>query len=107
MDWGSKTAAEAGDIQAAGGFATDIPAGYGRAIPGQVYAAMSTARTAFFFDNSGGAGAYFLSHAEKQVSALSPGTSISVSRDMCGTRIGSPCDARSGTALSEWDWNCR
>jgi hypothetical protein len=36
VNLGSKTAAEAGDIQAASGFATDIPAGYGRAMPDQV-----------------------------------------------------------------------
>jgi hypothetical protein len=88
VDLGSKTAAEAGDIQAASGFATDIPAGYGRAMPDQVYAAMPTDRTPFFFDNSGGDGAYYLSHAEKQASTLRPGISISVSRDMCDNCIG-------------------
>ncbi|MFI8073964.1 ricin-type beta-trefoil lectin domain protein [Streptomyces sp. NPDC086033] len=88
VNLGSKTAAEAGDIQAASGFATDIPAGYGRAMPDQVHAAMPTDRTPFFFDNSGGAGAYYLSHAEKQASTLRPGIAISVSRDMCDNCIG-------------------
>ncbi|MGW0771754.1 ricin-type beta-trefoil lectin domain protein [Streptomyces sp. NPDC002676] len=88
VDLASKTAAEAGDIQAASGFATDIPSGYERAMPEQVYAAMPTDRTPFFFDNSGGGGAYYLSHAEKQASTLRPGISISVSRDMCDNCIG-------------------
>ncbi|MGM9465196.1 ricin-type beta-trefoil lectin domain protein [Streptomyces murinus] len=88
VDLASKTAAEAGDIQAASGFATDIPAGYDRAMPEQVHAAMPTDRTPFFFDNSGGDGAYYLSHAEKQASTLRPGISISVSRDMCDNCIG-------------------
>jgi len=57
-------------------------------MPDQVYAAMPTDRTPFFFDNSGGDGAYYLSHAEKQASTLRPGISISVSRDMCDNCIG-------------------
>ncbi|MFF7139510.1 hypothetical protein RKD27_000014 [Streptomyces sp. SAI-126] len=88
VDLTRKTAAEAGDIQAVSGFATDIPDGYERAMPEQVYAAMSTERTPFFFDNSGGDGAYYLSHAEKQASTLRPGISISVSRDVCDNCIG-------------------
>jgi hypothetical protein len=38
---------------------------------------MPTDRTPFFFDNSGGAGAYYLSHAEKQASTLRPGMPLS------------------------------
>ncbi|WP_440555762.1 hypothetical protein ACSP97_33790 [Streptomyces sp. SCPE 10] len=70
MDLASKTAAEAGDIQAVSGFATDIPAGYDRAMPDHVHVAMPTDRTPFFFDDSGGDGAYYLFHAEKQASTL-------------------------------------
>ncbi|WP_143031653.1 hypothetical protein [Actinacidiphila guanduensis] len=87
VDLASKTAAEAGDIQAVSGFATDIPDGYERALPEQVYAAMPTDRMPFFFDNSGWGGAYYISHAEKQASTLRPGGSISVSRNMCDNLV--------------------
>ncbi|MFE9627026.1 polymorphic toxin-type HINT domain-containing protein [Streptomyces sp. NPDC006527] len=82
-----KTAALAGDIQTASGYATDIPAGYERAMPEDVLAAMPTDRSPIFMDNSGGPGAYYLSHAEKQASTLRPGISISVSRPMCDNCI--------------------
>ncbi|MGW1559316.1 polymorphic toxin-type HINT domain-containing protein [Streptomyces sp. NPDC002144] len=84
VDLSSKTASEAGSIQTASGYATDVPDGYQRAMPDQVYDALPIARTPHpFMDNSGGAGAYYLSHAEKQASVLNPGYAISVSRDMC------------------------
>ncbi|MFF4509181.1 hypothetical protein [Streptomyces sp. NPDC001401] len=84
MDLSSKTASEAGSIQTASGYATDVPDGYDRAMPDQVHNALPIPRTPHpFMDNSGGAGAYYLSHAEKQASVLNPGYAISVSRDMC------------------------
>ncbi|MFJ9809408.1 ricin-type beta-trefoil lectin domain protein [Streptomyces sp. NPDC101158] len=88
VDLSSKTAARAGSITAASGYATDIPDGYHRAMPVAVNTALSVSRTAHpFMDNSGGAGAYFLSHAEKQASVLNPGQAISVSRPMCDNCI--------------------
>ncbi|MEU5592592.1 polymorphic toxin-type HINT domain-containing protein [Streptomyces sp. NPDC020298] len=81
---GRKTIADAGGIQAVSGYSTDIPAGSQRAMPDQVYSAMPIARNPHpFMDNSGGPGAYYLSHAERQAAVLNSGVSISVNREMC------------------------
>ncbi|ELS57260.1 golvesin C-terminal-like domain-containing protein [Streptomyces viridochromogenes] len=86
-----KTAADAGGVQSASGYATQVPSGFQRATPQQVlssipgYQRMPNA----FLDNKEGPGAYFLSHAEKQASALNPGAgAISVNRSMCDDCIG-------------------
>ncbi|MGP4083488.1 golvesin C-terminal-like domain-containing protein [Streptomyces sp. KR55] len=86
-----KTAADAGGVQAASGYASQVPSGFQRATPQQVlssipgYQRMPNA----FLDNKEGPGAYFLSHAEKQASALNPGAdAISVNRSMCDDCIG-------------------
>ncbi|TDU04192.1 RHS repeat-associated protein [Streptomyces sp. 846.5] len=88
VDLTKKTVAKAGSIQAASGYASDVPDGYSRALPAKVLAAFPTERTPHpFMDNSAGPGAYYLSHAERQASVLNPGYSISVSRDMCNDCI--------------------
>jgi hypothetical protein len=79
-----KTASEAGSIQTVSGYASEVPDGFERAMPEDVHAALPVPVTPHpFMDNSGGPGAYYLSHAEKQASVLNPGYAISVSRDMC------------------------
>ncbi|MFG2896040.1 ricin-type beta-trefoil lectin domain protein [Streptomyces zaomyceticus] len=84
VDLTSKTASKAGSLTVASGYATDVPDGYDRAMPTAVHDALPIPRTPHpFMDNSGGAGAYFLSHAEKQASTLNPSVPISVSRAMC------------------------
>lgn len=86
-----KTAAQAGSAHVLSGYADEVPAGFVRATPEQVLqiqGAMGILRTPNgFLDNSAGAGAYYLSHAEKQASTLIPGNPISVSREMCDNCI--------------------
>ncbi|MFK8905435.1 polymorphic toxin-type HINT domain-containing protein [Streptomyces sp. YS-3] len=85
-----KTAARAGNSVAVSGYSTDVPTGFSRATPEQVLNAMPNhLRTPnAFMDNSAGPGAYYLSHAERQVSTLNSTDSISVSRVMCDNCIG-------------------
>ncbi|GGT11630.1 hypothetical protein GCM10010271_13040 [Streptomyces kurssanovii] len=81
-----KTAADAGGVQAASGYATQVPAGFQRATPTQVQSSFGGYQRTpnGFLDNKEGPGAYYLSHAEKQASTLNPGAnSISVNRAMC------------------------
>ncbi|WP_345035762.1 hypothetical protein [Streptomyces sannanensis] len=78
-----KTAAWADGEFTLSGYSADVPPGFSRPILSAVAKEFPMNRTPSFKDNNAGDGAFWLSHAEKQVQTLRPGKPIVSTRDMC------------------------
>ncbi|MFB9472057.1 polymorphic toxin-type HINT domain-containing protein [Nonomuraea salmonea] len=81
-----KTAAYVDGIFTLSGYADTVPDGFER--PSledvlKVQDSIGKGRVPDFRDNKAGAGAYYLSHAEKQAATLRPGEEVTVTRPMC------------------------